>query len=80
MERENQLRNTVKRLLSDDRSVDVESGLCRFCGAIVEDNVAGRIEGHKRSCPWEQLRKLMGVDHHGHFASTAKTRVRRPVH
>ena len=77
MEREHQLLNTVRKLVSDDRSVDVESGMCRFCGAIVEDHVAGRVEGHKRSCPWDQVRRLLGVDHRGRPTHNNKVRSRR---
>lgn len=55
-----QLLKSVRALVADDeRAVDFESGLCRFCDAVVEDYDEDAIEGHKPSCPWARVRTLV---------------------
>jgi len=41
------------------RACDLETGLCRFCLARVEDNNPERIEPHSASCPWAKVRRLL---------------------
>ena len=55
-----QLLKSVRALVSDDeRAVDFESGLCRFCDAVVESYEEDVIEGHKANCPWARVRTLV---------------------
>jgi hypothetical protein len=55
-----QLLKLVRALVAEDeRAVDFESGLCRFCDAIVESHEEDAIEGHKPSCPWARVRTLV---------------------
>ena len=55
-----QLLKSVRALVADDdRAVDFESGLCRFCDAVVESNDEEAIEGHTPSCPWSRVRSLV---------------------
>ena len=55
-----QLLKSVRALVAeDDRALDYESGLCRFCDAIIEAADGGSIEGHKPTCPWARVRTLL---------------------
>lgn len=52
----------VVRLVSDDtRAVDFEMGLCRFCNARVEAAEPEDLERHRPDCPWEGVRKRLGL-------------------
>jgi len=56
-----QLLKSVRALVAEDeRAVDFESGLCRFCDAVIESYDEEVIEGHKPSCPWARVRTLVG--------------------
>jgi hypothetical protein len=55
-----QLLKSVRALVAEEElSVDYESGLCRFCDAVVEAYDDRAIEGHKRNCPWARVRTLL---------------------
>lgn len=55
-----QLLKSVRALVAEDeRAVDFESGLCRFCDAIVEAYDDNSIEGHRPNCPWARVRTLL---------------------
>ena len=54
--------NMVIELVSDDlKAVDFELGLCRFCHARVESSVASDLEQHRPECPWDGVRKELGL-------------------
>lgn len=54
-----QLLKSVRALVSDEeRATDFESGLCRFCDAVVE-GYDDEIEGHRPNCPWARVRTLL---------------------
>lgn len=55
-----QLLKSVRALVSSEElAVDYESGLCRFCDAVIEGYDEDTIEGHKISCPWAKVRTLV---------------------
>ena len=57
-----QLLESVRALVSDDElAVDYESGLCRFCDAVVESFDEESIEGHRNDCPWARVRTLVSA-------------------
>lgn len=52
----------VMELVSDDhRAVDLELGLCRFCSARVESSDPRDLERHRPDCPWQGVRKVLGL-------------------
>lgn len=54
--------NMVAKLVSDDHlAVDFEMGLCRFCNARIEAWEPQYVEHHKPDCPWEGVRKKLGM-------------------
>ncbi len=46
----------------EDLACDTESGLCRFCGALVQSSRPEEIEAHADSCPWHRARVVAGFD------------------
>lgn len=59
--------DTPERLLYElvvdsTKSHGPESGLCTYCGAIVESAAAEDIEPHSPDCPWRRARSLLGMD------------------
>jgi len=60
MTSDRQLLRLVRVLVAEDeRAVDFESGLCRFCEGIVEGYDEDALEGHKPNCPWARVRTLV---------------------
>ncbi len=52
----------VMELVSQDhRAVDLELGLCRFCSARVESSDPQDLEHHRPDCPWQGVRKVLGL-------------------
>ena len=54
--------NMVTQLVSDDhKAVDLELGLCRFCFARVESYDPHDLESHRPDCPWQGVRRELGL-------------------
>jgi len=59
---EQEVMEMVVKLVSDDtRAVDFEMGLCRFCNARVETWDPHDLEKHRPDCPWDGVRKKLGL-------------------
>ncbi len=51
------LENAIRKLVESSLlACGFDSGLCRYCGALVEDCDEQRIEEHSPDCPWQQVR------------------------
>ncbi len=52
----------VTALVADDqKAVDFEMGLCRFCSARIEASDPADLENHREDCPWQGVRKVLGL-------------------
>lgn len=56
-----ELKSCIRSLVQrNDLACDTESGLCRFCGAVVESSRPEEIEPHNADCPWQRARIVAG--------------------
>ncbi len=51
------LESAIRKLVKSDLvACDFESGLCRFCLAVVESSNPQLLEPHSATCPWQRVR------------------------
>lgn len=51
------LETAIRQLVESDLTAcGSESGLCRYCGALVEHYDEAKLEPHLPTCPWQTVR------------------------